>query len=105
MGAFLAVAFYLLISTSGPVTVSGTVSTEDGKPVTGALIAVHYSGRTDTAVSDAKGEFSVPGVTLPAVIDITAQGFAPFHREIPDGPGPIVVPAHLQPAALVESVL
>jgi outer membrane cobalamin receptor len=88
-----------------PITVSGTVSTEDGKPVAGAQIVIHHTGRTDTTSADAKGEFSVTGVTLPAVVDITAPGFAPFHREIPDAPGQVVVLAHLHATAVVESVL
>jgi outer membrane cobalamin receptor len=88
-----------------PITISGTVSAEDGKPLGGAQIVIHHSGRTDTVASDAKGEFSVAGVTLPAVIDITAPGFAAFHREIPDAPGQVVVLAHLHATAVVESVL
>jgi outer membrane cobalamin receptor len=105
VSAFLTFAFCLLNLALAPVTVSGTVSTEDGKPLAGAQIIVHHGGRTDTASADAKGEFSISGVTLPAAIDITAPGFAPFHRDIPDSPGPVVVLAHLQPAPLVESVL
>jgi outer membrane cobalamin receptor len=105
VNSFLALAFCLLSFASTPVTVSGNVSTEDGKPVSGAQVVVHHSGRTDTVTSDAKGNFSVSGVTLPAVVDITATGFAVFHREIPDGPGQVVVLAHLHATAVVESVL
>lgn len=103
--AFLTFAFCLLPFALTPVTLSGTVSTEDGKPLPGAQIVVHHSGRADTTSSDAKGEFSVAGVTLPAVVDITAPGFAAFHREIPAGPGQVVLFAHLHATVVVESVV
>ena len=53
MSAFLLLAALAL----APITISGTVSTEDGKPIAGAQVMIHHSGRTDTAASDAKGEF------------------------------------------------
>ena len=103
--SFLASALCLLPFALTPVTLSGTVTSSDGKPIAGAQVVVHHGGRTDTTVSGAKGEFSVPAVTLPAVVDITATGFAVFHREITAGSGEVVVAARLEATAVVESVL
>lgn len=55
------------------ITVSGSVTDAKGTPIPGATIMV--KGTKDGASTDAEGKFSLPGVTLNAVLIVSSVGF------------------------------
>jgi outer membrane receptor protein involved in Fe transport len=80
---------------------TGTVKGLDGAPVAGASVVLYQGARTEAATSDAAGAFSFPDAALPAVVEVSARGYAPVRRLVTASP----VEFTLAIASLRESVV
>ena len=66
--------------TTGTVTVSGRVTTSDGKPVPDAR--VYVPGSNEATRTDARGNYSLPGVPGgPQVVVVRKSGYVPVRTE------------------------
>jgi hypothetical protein len=66
--------------TTGTVTVSGRVTTSDGKPVPDAR--VYVPGSNEATRTDARGDYSLPGVPGgPQVVVVRKSGYVPVRTE------------------------
>ncbi len=66
--------------TTGAVTVSGRVTTSDGKPVPDAR--VYVPGSNEATRTDARGNYSLPGVPGgPQVVVVRKSGYVPVRTE------------------------
>lgn len=95
--AWLAISA-LLASGAG---LAGTVRTADDTPVTGAALIVQQGGRVFTATTNEKGEFTLPDVTLPVIVEVRASGFATLRTDVKTSPTTIT----LNPSVIRESIL
>jgi len=87
---------YLLI-----LTLTGTVKTVDGAPVPSATVTVVQAGRTISATVDERGAFTLPEAALPAIVEVSARGFATVRKLVDRSP----VEFTLAPASIRESVV
>jgi outer membrane receptor protein involved in Fe transport len=100
---FLCLALSLLPSVvcAQPSTLAGTVKSSDGAPIAGARVTAPAQPKAGVAVTDAAGRFSIPDITLPIDIDISAPGFENAHRTVTVATVDVV----LAPAVVTQSVL
>ncbi len=98
----LAVAGVLLAAVvQAAAPLAGTIRTADGVSVAGATVVVRQEAQTHTATSDAAGAYSLPAVSLPAVVEVSAPGFATVSRLVDRSPADFT----LTPASVRESVI
>lgn len=72
----------IAVAVPDTVDVTGTVVANDGTPVAGASVSLTASGRTMTGTSDARGIFSIAGVTPGTyVVHAAAPGFAMISQQ------------------------
>lgn len=94
------VLFALALLLAAPLT--GTVTATDGTPIAGATVVVRQEAGSVTTTTDASGAFRFAEVTLPAAIEVRADGFAPAGRVVAtEG----AVAFRLAPASVAESVV
>ena len=91
----------LTIAISGTAPLNGSVTTADGTPVAGATVVVRQEAGVASATTDALGAFRFDAVVLPAVVEVSAAGYAPASRVVNVSP----VEFRLAPASLFESVV
>src|SRR6187401_913322 len=84
-----------------PASLSGTVQSADQLPVPSAIVSVQQNGRTLTATTDDKGAFTLADVTLPATIEVKADGFTTVRVNVTASP----VAVTLQPSPIRESIV
>src|SRR5580765_2500475 len=84
-----------------PATLAGTVKSSDGAPVAGARVTVMSAQKPSVGVADTNGKFSIPGVVLPAEIEVTARGFEASRRTVTVSTVEII----LAPAVVTQSVV
>ena len=84
-----------------PASLSGKVQSTDQLPVPSATVSVQQNGRTLTATTDDKGAFTLADVTLPATIEIKADGFTTARMVVDASP----VTVTLQPSPIRESIV
>ncbi len=92
---FLTTAFLVAAS------LSGTVTAADGTPVAGASVIVRQESGTRATATDPSGTFRFDDVTLPAIVEVSAPGFATSSRVVSSSPADF----RLAPASLSESVV
>ena len=98
---FPSAASVLLSLALWPLGLTGTVMSVAGGPVAGAVVVAHQDGRALTVVTNERGEFSLPDVTLPTTIDVHAPGFTTARLRVESTP----ITVTLAPAAVRESVV
>ncbi len=105
MGSAVAFAAVLAAAlAAGPQAqgLSGTIRAADGAPIAGAAIVVRQPGGAEaSATSDAAGAFALADVVLPAVVEVSARGFARSARLVERSPADFT----LTPASVRESVI
>jgi len=79
---------------------SGIVRSIDGTPVHGARVAA-VSPASTVVETDAAGRFSLPDVSVPVVVEVSAPGFATVRVRVTEAPATIVI----EPATLSESIV
>lgn len=83
------------LAASGPpssTSVAGTVTTVDGTPVKGALVMLVRDRTTWSALTDARGRYSIDVAPGTYVFDVSAKGFeSPGAREMNAAPGQTTV--------------
>jgi len=92
------VAFWATPS-AGPLT--GSVRASDGTPLPRAVVVVHQGSETVVANTRTDGTFAFADVTLPALVEVTAPGFATVRQTVSVGP----VEFLLAPMSITESVV
>ncbi len=85
----------------GGAGVTGRVRTPEDVPVANATVIVIQGDRVFTAVSNERGEFDLADVTLPAVVEVRASGFATVRERLTASPADIT----LRPSIIRESIL
>ena len=69
----------------------GKVRTPDDVPVAGAALIVQQGDRVLTAITNDRGEFELPDVVLPAVVEVRASGFASVRERVSASPATITL--------------
>jgi len=82
-------------------SLAGTVTAADGTPVTEATVVVRQEATSTVTTVDAAGRYLVDDVTLPAIVEVYAPGFASASRLVAASPADF----RLAPASLSESVV
>ena len=89
----------LAFGPSAPLT--GTVRALDASPLGGAVVSVEQNGRVEAVKTDADGKYSIDDVSLPALVEVRASGFATLRRLVTASPADFM----LSPAAISDSVI
>ncbi|HKV98260.1 MAG TPA: TonB-dependent receptor [Vicinamibacterales bacterium] len=84
-----------------PATLAGTVKSSDGAPIPGARVTVMSAQKPTVGITDANGKFSIPDVTLPADIEVTARGFEVSRLTVTVSTVELI----LSPAVVTQSVV
>jgi outer membrane receptor protein involved in Fe transport len=100
MPAFLLIAL-LLMTSPGHVGLTGTVMSPDRVPIAGATVSAAQDGRQLTAVTNDKGEFSLPDLVLPAIVEVQAARFVTIQQKVDASPAAFV----LRPSTVRESLI
>lgn len=82
-------------------TLTGAVTSADGTPVAGATVVVRQETGVVSSVTDASGAFRFDDVVLPAVVEVSASGYAVSSRLVRSSPADF----RLGAASLAESVV
>jgi outer membrane receptor protein involved in Fe transport len=83
--------------------VAGTVRSADGLALANARVVVRDASHEATATTDAAGAFTAAGVSLPAVIEVSARGVAPARVVVSAAPVEIrLVPVIVSEAVTVQ---
>lgn len=80
---------------------AGTVTAADGTPVAGATVVVRQEAGVVSSATDASGVFRFDDVTLPAIVEVSAAGYAVSSRLVRSSPADF----RMAPASLAESVV
>lgn len=84
-----------------PTPLAGTVRALDASPLSGAVVSVEQNGHVEAVKTDADGKFTIADVSLPAVVEVSASGFATLRRLVTASPADFT----LSPAAISDSVI
>jgi len=84
-----------------PAGLTGSVRTADGLPILGAVVTADQHGRQLTAVSGDRGDFTLPGLVLPATIEVQASRFSTVRLRV--DATPVVVT--MSPSTIRESLV
>jgi outer membrane receptor protein involved in Fe transport len=82
-------------------SLTGTVKSPSGAPVSGAVVLVEQGSRTIKVVTDANGAFTVADVTFPVVIEVSSTGVGSARRVVSASP----VELTLSPTMFRESIV
>lgn len=91
----------VLSAQPGSAGLSGSVRAADDAPIAGAIVSATQNGRQLIATSNDKGEFDLPDVTLPVVIEVQAFKFVTVKQRVDSSPVAIV----LHPSTVRESLV
>src|SRR5436190_259971 len=93
----------LLTSGPAPAGLTGVVKTPADVPIAGAVVSATQNGRQLTATTNDKGEFSLPDLSLPAVVDVSAARFVTMQQKVDSSPATFVLRASTVRESLIVS--